>query len=57
MDDIKDCHYCYYASCDTATSDCECCRASFGFAFNHVVTDSSEAEECSDFEFDDTFPK
>lgn len=55
MDELKDCHYCVCAMCDSPDSFVDCYR-DFGF-FDHTVSDTSEAEHCPFFYFDDTFPK
>ena len=56
MNEIKDCHYCNEAACESAESDCDCYN-DFGF-FDHSVKDSKkEAEECPFFSFCDIFPK
>lgn len=55
-DIIVDCHYCEYATCESPTSWCDC-SVEDGCYFDHIVTDSKEAEECDWFEFCDIFPK
>ena len=56
MAELKDCHYCVCAMCDSPDSFFVDCYGDFVF-FDHTVSDSSEAEHCSFYSFDDTFPK
>lgn len=54
---IVDCHYCEYAVCDNAKSDCDCYVDDFSH-FDHKVKDSKrEAIECNSFSYCDIFPK
>ena len=55
LEELKDCHYCVCAACASPYSSVDC-YGDFGF-FDHTVLDSSEAEHCPFFYFDDTFPK
>ena len=56
MSEIRDCHYCNEAACESAESDCDC-YGDVGY-FDHRVKDSKkEAEECPFFSFCDIFPK
>lgn len=52
----RDCHYCEFAICTDNKSDVDC-YAEDNCYFDHHVTDSSEAEQCSWFEYCDVFPK
>lgn len=57
MDENKrDCHYCEFASCADDKSDVDCYVEDNAY-FDHHVVDSSEAEQCSWFEYCDSFPK
>ena len=57
MSEIKqDCHYCEFAMCENETSYVDCYVEDNAY-FDHHVTDSSEAEQCSMFEYCDVFPK
>ena len=55
-EEIRDCHYCEYASCESAESDVVC-YAEDGAYFDHRVKDSKEAKECEMFSYSDGFPK
>lgn len=57
MTEIKqDCHYCEFAMCKDDKSDVDCYAEDDAY-FDHHVTDSSEAEQCSQFAYCDVFPK
>ena len=51
-----DCHYCQYAMCSDENSYVDCYVDDFAY-FDHHVTDSKEAEECTWFRYCDSFPK
>ena len=54
--EVVDCHYCGHAMCHDANGKVDCYVDDFAY-FDHHVEDSSEAQNCSWFNFCDTFPK
>lgn len=57
MTEIKqDCHYCEFAMCSDDKSYVDCYAEDDAY-FDHHVKDSSEAEQCSQFQYCDDFPK
>ena len=55
-EEIRDCHYCEYAVCESKDSYVNC-YAEDGTYYDHHVKDSKEAEQCEMFDYNDTFPK
>lgn len=55
-EEIRDCHYCGWAFCESKDSDVNCYAEDDTYYDNHVK-DSKEAEQCEMFDYNDTFPK
>lgn len=56
--EIIDCHYCEYASCDSPDGEfCDCYVEDNSYFDHHVKDSKKEAEECPFFEYCDIFPK